>query len=190
MSFTCDLNLDFVCSRSFSILCLPLHLCLFSVSFPIMLPLCNPVIPPLAVSCFWCVLMSCIGLSHFHLFSFKYFDGAKCLIYINLCTFHVKKNSARLQWYSCARYKAPGPLVWVYQYTKLAALVVLSKRLHIVLRCTICRPLGLLFFKNFKVILPASLMFEISLNIIQVVNWRERNEMLNILVTKSCENSI
>ena len=35
----------------------------------------------------------------------------KCLIYINVCTFHVKENSARLQWYSCARYKAPGPLV-------------------------------------------------------------------------------
>ena len=31
MSFTCDLNLDFVCSRSYSILCLPLHLCLFSM---------------------------------------------------------------------------------------------------------------------------------------------------------------
>ena len=55
--------------------------------------------------------MSCIGLGHFHLFSFKYFNGAKCLIYINLCTFHVKKNSSRLQRYSCARYKAPGPQV-------------------------------------------------------------------------------
>ena len=33
----------------------------------------------------------------------------------------------------------------VDQYTKIAALVVVSKRLHIVLRCTICGPLGLLF---------------------------------------------
>ena len=57
---------------------------------------------------FWHILVSCIGL--FHLLPFKYFYGAKCLIYINLCTFHVKENSARLQWYSCARYKAPGPL--------------------------------------------------------------------------------
>ena len=52
-----------------------------------------------------------------HLFSFKYFNGEKCLIYINLCTFHVKKNSARLQWYSCARYKAPGPLVQIFGYS-------------------------------------------------------------------------
>ena len=37
----------------------------------------------------------------------------QCLIYINLCTFHEKKNSTRLQWYSCARYKAPGPLVLI-----------------------------------------------------------------------------
>ena len=62
-------------------------------------------------SSFWHVLGSCIGHSHFHLFSFKYFNRAKCLIYINLCIFRVKKNSAGLQWYSCARYKAPGPLV-------------------------------------------------------------------------------
>ena len=56
--------------------------------------------------------MSCNGLSHIHIFSFKYFSDPKCLIYINLCTFDVlKKNSARLQWYSCARHKAPGPLV-------------------------------------------------------------------------------
>ena len=31
-------------------------------------------------------LVSCIGLSHFHLFSSKYFNGVKRLIYINLCT--------------------------------------------------------------------------------------------------------
>ena len=65
---------------------------------------------------FWSIVFTCIGLcigrSHFDLFSFKYFNGAKCLISINLCTFHVKKNSARLQWYSCARYKAPGALVY------------------------------------------------------------------------------
>ena len=64
---------------------------------------------------FWHVLMSCIGLNHFHLFSFKYFNWTKYLIYMNLCTFHVKKNSARLQWYSCARYKAPGPLVYIWK---------------------------------------------------------------------------
>ena len=63
---------------------------------------------------FWHVLVPCIGLSHFHLLPFKYFYGAKCLIYSNLCTFHVKENSARLQWYSCARYKAPGPLVLIF----------------------------------------------------------------------------
>ena len=61
---------------------------------------------------FWHVLVWCIGLSHFHFLPFKYFYGAKCLIYINLCTFHVKENGARLQWYSCAWYKAPGPLVF------------------------------------------------------------------------------
>ena len=68
---------------------------------------------------FWHVLVSCIVLGHFHLviLPFKYFYGAKCLIYINLCTFHVKENSARLQWYSCARYKAPGPLVWILDHT-------------------------------------------------------------------------
>ena len=54
MSFTCDLDLDFVCSRSYSILCLPLFT--YVCSFPIMLPLCNPVIPPLAVSCFVVVI--------------------------------------------------------------------------------------------------------------------------------------
>ena len=53
----------------------------------------------------------CIGLCYFDFFSFKYSNKAKCLIYINLCTFHVKKNSLSLQWYSCARYKAPEPLV-------------------------------------------------------------------------------
>ena len=58
----------------------------------------------------------CIGLSHFHFLPFKYFYGAKCFIYINLCTFHVKENSARLQWYSCARYKAPGPLVFKWYH--------------------------------------------------------------------------
>ena len=67
---------------------------------------------PILMSSVWHVLVSCIGLSHFYLFSFKYFNGAKCFIYINLCTFYVKKNSSRLQWYSCARYKAPGPLVF------------------------------------------------------------------------------
>ena len=36
--------------------------------------------------------MLCIGFSQLHLFSFKYFNGAKCLIYINLCTFHVNKT--------------------------------------------------------------------------------------------------
>ena len=60
---------------------------------------------------FWHILVSCMWLSHFHLLPFKYIYGAKCLIYIHLFTFHVKENSARLQWYSCARYKAPGPLV-------------------------------------------------------------------------------
>ena len=60
---------------------------------------------------FWHVLVSCSGLSHFHCLPFKYFYGAKCLIYINLFTFHVNENSARLQRYSRARYKAPGPLV-------------------------------------------------------------------------------
>ena len=35
---------------------------------------------------FWHGLVLCIGLNHFHLFSFKYFNGAKCLIYIN-CVF-------------------------------------------------------------------------------------------------------
>ena len=30
-----------------------------------------------------------------------------------MCTFHVKKNNAILQWYSCSEYKAPGPLVYV-----------------------------------------------------------------------------
>ena len=65
---------------------------------------------------FWHILVSCIKLSHFHLLPFKYIYGAKCLIYIHLCTFHVKENSARLQWYSCARYKAPGPLVIFNSY--------------------------------------------------------------------------
>ena len=60
---------------------------------------------------FWHILVSCMWLSHFHLLPSKYIYGAKCLIYIHLCTFHVKENSARLQWYSCARYKAPGPIV-------------------------------------------------------------------------------
>ena len=60
---------------------------------------------------FWHILVSCIGLSHFHLLPFKYIYGAKCLIFIHVCTFHVKENSARLQWYSCARYKAPWSLV-------------------------------------------------------------------------------
>ena len=57
---------------------------------------------------FWCCVLD---LSHFHLLPSKYFYEKKCLIYINLHTFHVKVNSARSQWYSCARYKAPGPLV-------------------------------------------------------------------------------
>ena len=71
----------------------------------------NLLVGSILTSSFWHDLAFYIGLSHFHLFSFKYFNGAKFLIYINLCTFHVKKNSARLQWYSCARYKTPGPLV-------------------------------------------------------------------------------
>ena len=57
---------------------------------------------------FWCCVLDLVIFSYF---LSNIFNGAKCLIYINLCTFHVKKNSARLQWYSCARYKAPGPLV-------------------------------------------------------------------------------
>ena len=74
-------------------------------------------------------LVSCIGLSHFYLFSFKYFSGAKCSVYINLCTFRaLKKNNARLQWYSCARHKAPGPLVlFVQLYLCLKVLLVLFK---------------------------------------------------------------
>ena len=65
------------------------------------------------MSSFWYVLVSCIGLSHFHfLFSFKYFNGAKCLIYINLCTFHVKKILQDCN-YTCARYKTPRPLVFI-----------------------------------------------------------------------------
>ena len=57
---------------------------------------------------FWCLVLDLVIST----LSFKYFRRAKCLIYIKLCTFHVlKKNSARLQWYSCARHKAPGPLV-------------------------------------------------------------------------------
>ena len=53
---------------------------------------------------------------------FNHVNGAKCLIHINLCAESdlfpflfsciYKKNSTRLQWYSCARYKAPGPLVY------------------------------------------------------------------------------
>ena len=48
-------------------------------------------------SSFWHGLVSCIGLSYFDLFSFKYFNGAKCLIYINLCTF-LAPLSRRLTW--------------------------------------------------------------------------------------------
>ena len=57
---------------------------------------------------FWCCVLDLVIFSTY----FNHVNGAKCLIHINLCTFHVKKNSTRLQWYSCARYKAPGPLVW------------------------------------------------------------------------------
>ena len=64
---------------------------------------------------FWCCTVLDLVISTY----FNPVNGAKCLIHINLCTesdlfpFHVfkKKNSTRLQWYSCARYKAPGPLV-------------------------------------------------------------------------------
>ena len=61
---------------------------------------------------FWCCVLDLVIFSTY----FNHVNGAKCLIHINLCTFHVKKNSTRLQWYSCARYKAPGPLV-LYFYT-------------------------------------------------------------------------
>ena len=64
---------------------------------------------------FWCLVFDMFCVVYwtwsFPLLPLKYFYGAKCLIYIYLYTFHVKENSARLQWYSCARYKAPGPLV-------------------------------------------------------------------------------
>ena len=75
---------------------------------------------------FWDILVSCMWLSHFHLLPFKYIYGAKCLIYIHLCTFHVKDNSARLQWYSCTQYKAPGPLVLLVQLWEFLALSVFS----------------------------------------------------------------
>ena len=82
-------------------------------------------------SSFWHILVSCIGLSHIHIFSFKYFSGSKCLIYINLCTFNVlKKNSARLQWYSCARHKAPGPLVFILSVCLFVCLFVVNFNLH------------------------------------------------------------
>ena len=57
----------------------------------------------------WCCVLDLVISTYF---LSNIFNGETCLIYINLCTFHVKKNSARLQWYSCARYKAPGPLVF------------------------------------------------------------------------------
>ena len=70
---------------------------------------------------FWCqgfdIVWCRVRLSYFDLFSFKYFNGATCLIFINLCTFHVKKNSARLQWYSCARYKTLGPLFFSFHFS-------------------------------------------------------------------------
>ena len=60
----------------------------------------------------WCCILELVISTYF---LSNILMGEKCLIYINLCTFHVKKNSARLQWYSCARYKAPGPLVYVFK---------------------------------------------------------------------------
>ena len=59
---------------------------------------------------FWCSVLDLVISTYF----LSNILMGQCLIYINLCTFHVKKNSARLQWYSCARYKAPGPLVILF----------------------------------------------------------------------------
>ena len=68
---------------------------------------------------FWCCAVLDLVISTY----FNHVNGAKCLIHINLCTESdlfpfifsciYKKNSTRLQWYSCARYKAPGPLVYL-----------------------------------------------------------------------------
>ena len=65
---------------------------------------------------FWCLVFDmfwCCALDLVISTYLNHVNGTKCLININLCTFHViqKKNSTRLQWYSCTRYKAPGPLV-------------------------------------------------------------------------------
>ena len=87
---------------------------------------------------FWCCTVLDLVISTY----FNHVAGAKCLIYIKLCTesdlfpflfscILKKKNSTRLQWYSCARYKAPGPLVqkvvflwspshkWYHKQTKI-----------------------------------------------------------------------
>ena len=66
---------------------------------------------------FWCCTVLDLVISTY----FNHVNGSKCLIHINLCTESdlfpflfsciQKKNSTRLQWYSCARYKAPGSLV-------------------------------------------------------------------------------
>ena len=68
---------------------------------------------------FWCCTVLDFVISTY----LNHVNGAKCLIHINLCTESdlfpflfsciLKENSTRLQWYSCARYKAPGPLVFV-----------------------------------------------------------------------------
>ena len=61
---------------------------------------------------FWCCVLD-LAISTY----FNHVNGAKCLIHINLCTSCIqKKNSTRLQWYSCARYKTPEPLVRYYLY--------------------------------------------------------------------------
>ena len=52
MSFTCDLDLDFVQGHTVFYV----YLCIYVCSFPIMLLLSNPVIPPLAVSCSFNIL--------------------------------------------------------------------------------------------------------------------------------------
>ena len=75
---------------------------------------------------FWCLVFDmvwcCTVLDLVISTYFNHVNGAKCLIHINLCTESdlfpflfsciLNKNSTRLQRYSCARYKAPGPLVF------------------------------------------------------------------------------
>ena len=83
---------------------------------------------------FWCllfyILWCCTVLDLVISTYFNHVNGAKSLIHINLCTesdlfpflFSCiwKKSSTRLQWYSCARYKAPGPLVWKFYFWTFA----------------------------------------------------------------------